>query len=98
MSRPLTYSEARAAHTCAWMIAKGGYIAKLRGDTPVFVEAVAQSLSTRLNISVTEARRLLVAKHGAIIDLPDERTADVMPWDPPRKTTPRTTKSLPPLP
>jgi hypothetical protein len=98
MSRPLTYSEARAAHTCAQMIAEAGYKAKLRADTPVFVEAVAQSLSARLNISVLEARRLLVAKHGAILDLPDERTADVMPWDAPRHTTPRNAKRLPPLP
>jgi hypothetical protein len=59
---------------------------------------VAQSLSARLHISLLEARRLLVAEHGAILDLPDERTADVMPWDVPRRTTPRTTKRLPPLP
>jgi RecB family endonuclease NucS len=98
MSRPLTYSESRAAHTCARMIADAGYTAKLRGDSPAFVEAVAQSLSARLHMSVLDARRLLVAKHGAIIDLPEERTADVMPWEPPRKTTPRETKRQPPLP
>jgi len=66
MSRPLTYAEARAARTCARMIAKADYVAHLAHDPAPFVDAVAHSLATLLGISVADARDVLVRQHGAM--------------------------------
>jgi hypothetical protein len=85
----LTHKEARAAYCCAQAIVTAGYRARLRADSPAFVEAVAATVAEMRGVSLDVARRELVAKHGAILDLGDERTADVMPWLPPYKTISR---------
>jgi hypothetical protein len=95
MSAQLTDREARAAVSCARAIVRDGYKARLRADTTEFVEAVAVAVSELAHIPLDDARRLLVAKHHALLDLADERAVDLLPWLPPRITTPRASKAEP---
>lgn len=86
---PLTHRELRAAKTCGQMIATANYKANLRRDDPEFVEAVSETVSQVLCITLDDARTLLVRKHAALIELHDAKASDVAEWLPPRLTTPR---------